>query len=154
MKLWQCPDTRSFRVLWALEELGLPYELHLLPFPPRAQASDYLTISPLGTIPAFRDGQTFMTESVASVQYLVNRHQPNPLAVPESNPVHGAWLNWLYFSDSTAAKAVLTKHAPTLTEPGPIEHARPMTLKALQQYMPTLTDELLAKIDADLALIK
>ena len=35
MKLWHCHDTRSFRPLWALEELGLPYELVLLPFPPR-----------------------------------------------------------------------------------------------------------------------
>ena len=32
IELWHCPDTRSFRPLWALEELGLPYELHLLAF--------------------------------------------------------------------------------------------------------------------------
>lgn len=33
IELWHCPDARSFRPLWALEELGLAYELHLLPFP-------------------------------------------------------------------------------------------------------------------------
>jgi hypothetical protein len=56
IELWHCADTRSFRVLWALEELGLPYTLHLLPFPPRARAPEYLQVNPLGTIPAFRNG--------------------------------------------------------------------------------------------------
>ena len=56
--------------------------------------------------------------------------------------------------DNAAAKAVLTKHAPMLTEGGQIDQARPMTIKSLQQYIPTLTDELLAKIDAELAQIK
>jgi glutathione S-transferase len=101
MELWHCPDTRSFRVLWTLEELGLPYELHLLPFPPRAQAPDYLAVNPLGTIPAFRDGETFMSESVAIVQYLASRYQPNPLFVQDSDPAYGAWLNWLYFGEAT-----------------------------------------------------
>jgi hypothetical protein len=49
--LWHCADTRSFRVLWTLEELSLPYRLHLLPFPPRARVPQYLAVNPLGTIP-------------------------------------------------------------------------------------------------------
>jgi len=101
IQLWHCPDSRSFRVLWALEELGLPYELHLLPFPPRARSPDYLKVNPLGTVPAFSDGQIFMTESVAIVQYLVSRHPPNPLLVPAAEPEYGAWLNWLYFGEAT-----------------------------------------------------
>lgn len=56
--------------------------------------------------------------------------------------------------DNAAAKAVLEKHAPMLTAGGQIDQARPMTIKSLQQYIPTLTDELLAKIDAELAQIK
>jgi len=101
MELWHCPDSRSFRVLWALEELGLPCELHLLPFPPRARAPEYLQVNPLGTIPAFRDGELFMTESVAIVQYLATRHQPNELVVPAADPAYGVWLNWLYFGEAT-----------------------------------------------------
>jgi hypothetical protein len=54
--------------------------------------------------------------------------------------------------DNPTARAVLSKHAPTLTEGGQIEQARPLTLKALQQYAPDLVpDTVLAKIDADLA---
>jgi glutathione S-transferase len=101
IELWHCPDARSFRVLWALEELGLPYELHLLPFPPRARAPEYMKVNPLGTIPAMRDGETFMTESAAIVQYLATRHGPSDLAVPLEDPAYGAWLNWLHFGEAT-----------------------------------------------------
>lgn len=101
IELWHCPDARSFRPLWALEELGLPYELHLLPFPPRVRQPEYLEVNPLGTIPAMRDGETFMTESAAIVQYLVSRYGPSDLAVPADDPAYGAWLNWLHFGEAT-----------------------------------------------------
>jgi glutathione S-transferase len=101
IELWHCPDTRSFRVLWALEELRIPYELHLLPFPPRARAPDYLQVNPLGTIPSIRDDDTFMTESAAIVQYLATRYAPNELLVPLNDSAYGAWLNWLHFGEAT-----------------------------------------------------
>ena len=62
MRLYHCADARSFRALWALEELGLPYELELLPFPPRVLKPDYLEVNPLGTIPFLVDGETRMTD--------------------------------------------------------------------------------------------
>jgi len=101
IELWHCPDARSFRPLWALEELGLKYELHLLPFPPRVREPSFLEINPLGTIPAMRDGETFMTESAAMVQYLATRHGPSDLAVAVDEPDYGAWLNWLHFGEAT-----------------------------------------------------
>jgi glutathione S-transferase len=122
IELWHCPDARSFRVLWALEELGLPYELNLLPFPPRARAPEYLEVNPLGTIPAFRDGETFMTESSAIVQYLAVRHAPNALFVSSEDPAYGAWLNWLYFGEATLTfPQTLVLRYRTL-EPGRAEH--------------------------------
>ena len=101
IELWHCPDARSFRPLWALEELGLPYELHLLPFPPRVRQPEYLEVNPLGTIPAMRDGPTFMTESAAIVQYLATRDGPSALSVEPGDPAYGAWLNWLHFGEAT-----------------------------------------------------
>ncbi|PZQ59993.1 MAG: glutathione S-transferase [Phenylobacterium zucineum] len=101
IELWHCPDARSFRPLWALEELGLEYRLHLLPFPPRVRQPDYLEVNPLGTIPALKDGRTFMSESAAIVQYLVTRHGPSDLTVPVDDPAYGAWLNWLHFGEAT-----------------------------------------------------
>lgn len=105
IELWHCPDARSFRPLWALEELGLDYRLHVLPFPPRLRAPEYLEVNPLGTIPALKDGETFMSESAAIVQYLVTRYGPSQdrgeLAVPVDDPAYGAWLNWLHFGEAT-----------------------------------------------------
>ena len=54
--LYHCVSARSFRPLWLLEELGLPYTLHMLPFPPRALARTYLEENPLGTVPLLVDG--------------------------------------------------------------------------------------------------
>jgi glutathione S-transferase len=101
IQLYHCPDARSFRALWALEELGVPYALHLLPFPPRVRAPEYLQVNPLGTIPALIDGETFMTESAAIVQYLATRHGDGALAVAQDEPAYGAWLNWLHFGEAT-----------------------------------------------------
>ncbi len=99
--LYHCTAARSFRPLWALEELGLPYDLKMLPFPPRALAREYLALNPLGTIPLLVDGDTRMTESAAVLQYLVTRYGPTPLAVGVDEPGYGAYLNWLHFGEAT-----------------------------------------------------
>ena len=101
IRLYHCADARSFRPLWALEELGLPYELKMLPFPPRAFAKDYLALNPLGTIPLLIDGETRMTESAAVLEYLVTRYGPTPLAVSVDESGYGAFLNWLHFGEAT-----------------------------------------------------
>lgn len=101
IELHHCADARSFRALWTLEEMGLPYRLHLLPFPPRLRAPEYLKVNPLGTIPYLEDGETRMSESAAIIQYLCTRHGPSPLAVGAGEADYGAWLNWLHFGEAT-----------------------------------------------------
>ena len=101
MRLWHCKDARSFRVLWTLEELGLPYDLTLLPFPPRRAEPLFLETNPLGTIPYFEDGTAKMTESAAICEYLAVRHGPTTLAVAPDDPDYGAWLNWLHHGEAT-----------------------------------------------------
>ena len=99
--LYHCEAARSFRPVCALEEMGLPYELKMLPFPPRALAKEYLGLNPLGTIPFMIDGDTRMTESSAIGHYLATRYGPTPLAVAPDEPEYGAFLNWLYFGEAT-----------------------------------------------------
>jgi glutathione S-transferase len=99
--LYHCAAARSFRPLWMLEELGLAYELKMLPFPPRVLAKDYLAINPLGTIPFMIDGETRMTESSAICHYLGTRYGPTPLVVALDEPAYGAYLNWLHFGEAT-----------------------------------------------------
>lgn len=99
--LHHCVSARSFRPLWLLEELGLPYSLRLLPFPPRVHARPFLADNPLGTVPLFVDDPVRLTESAAICQYLAARHSPGALDVPVADPVFGAYLNWLHMSDAT-----------------------------------------------------
>ena len=99
--LHHCVSARSFRPLWTLEELGAPYELRMLPFPPRVHARTYLQENPLGTIPLLVDGDTRMTESAAICQYLCARHAPTPLQVEAGEPDFGPWLNYLHFGEAT-----------------------------------------------------
>ena len=99
--LYHCDAARSFRPLWMLEELGLSYDLKMLPFPPRVLAKDYLAINPLGTIPFLIDGETRMTESSGICHYLGTKYGPTPLIVGLDEPAYGAFLNWMYFSDAT-----------------------------------------------------
>jgi glutathione S-transferase len=111
--LYHCANARSFRVLWTLEELSVPYTLNMLPFPPRVLAREYLKINPLGTVPAFFDGETRMTESVAICQFLVTRYGPTSLALAATEPDFAAYLNWLYFAEAglTVPQALVVRYA-------------------------------------------
>lgn len=84
-----------------LEELGLPYRLRALPFPPRVHARPFLEDNPLGTVPLLEDGATRMTESAAMCQYLAARHGAGRLDVAVDEPAYGSYLNWLHMSDAT-----------------------------------------------------
>ncbi|MET3134454.1 glutathione S-transferase [Oxalobacteraceae bacterium GrIS 1.11] len=99
--LYHCMSARSLRPLWMLEELALPYTLMMLPFPPRALARPFLEINPLGTVPAFADGATRMTESAAICHYLAARFSPGALNVEVDEPDFGAYLNFLHFGEAT-----------------------------------------------------
>ncbi len=99
--LFHCMSARSFRPLWMLEELGLPYELKMLSFPPRVLEKSYLEINPLGTVPALFDGDVRMTESAAMCQYLAARAGATTLDVLASEASYGAFLNYLHFGEAT-----------------------------------------------------
>jgi glutathione S-transferase len=52
--IYHVPDSRSLRVLWMLEEMGVKAEVKSLPFPPRRRQPEYLSLYPSGTVPANR----------------------------------------------------------------------------------------------------
>lgn len=101
MKLWHCEDARSLRALWALEEMGLDYELETLNFPPRFQHPEFKEMNPLGTVPYFADGETTMTESSGICLYLVEKYEQYEFGLKPDHPEYGDYLNWLFHSDAT-----------------------------------------------------
>lgn len=102
MKLYHCTGARSLRAVWMLEELGLDYELVVLPFPPRVFMKEYLAVNPLGTIPYLIDGEAHMTESSAICHYLGTTYGDGSLVVKPGEPGYAAYLNWMFYSDATA----------------------------------------------------
>ena len=99
--LHHCKGARSFRALWTLEEMELPYELKLMAFPPRAREPGYLDLNPLGTVPAFFDNGVLMTESAAICEYLAAKYGPTPLAVTPDEPGFAPYLNFLHMGEAT-----------------------------------------------------
>ena len=101
IKLYHCKNSRSVRPLWALEELGLSYELVVMPFPPRSEFEGYLDINPLGTVPTLEDGDKTLTESTGICQYLVEKYGPTDLEINKEEPEYADYVNWLFRSDAT-----------------------------------------------------
>jgi glutathione S-transferase len=101
IQLFHCMSARSFRPLWTLEELELPYSLVMLPFPPRLHARSFLEINPLGTVPALVNGKVRMTESVAMCQYLADHQGDQRLTVDPLSPDYAPYLDGLHFGEAT-----------------------------------------------------
>ena len=101
IKLYHCADARSFRALWALEELGLPYDLVMMPFPPRARVPGYKDLNPLGTVPVLFDGEHRLTESAAMGHYLGAKYGPTDLVVGPEETAFADYLNLLHMGEAT-----------------------------------------------------
>ena len=101
MKIYGTQNSRSVRPIWTAEEMGLEYELEMMPFPPRVFQKDYLEINMLGTVPYLIDGNTKMTESVAMCQYMVKRYGSTDLEVAPDEEDYPQYLNWLFHADAT-----------------------------------------------------
>ena len=118
IELYHCADARSFRALWALEELALPYTLTLMPFPPRARFEGYRDVNPLGTVPAcLIDGQ-LMTESAAIPHVLATRFGPSDLALAPDEPDYPSYMNFLMMGEATLTFPQTIHLRYTRLEPG------------------------------------
>ena len=118
IKIWGTEASRALRPIWTAEEMGLDYELTMMPFPPRVFMKEYLDVNMLGTIPYLIDGDVKMTESVAMSQYLVEKYGPTDLRVMPDEADYPAYLNWLYHSDATLTFPQTVVLRYKLQEPG------------------------------------
>lgn len=95
--LYHAPRTRSLRIVWLLEELGLPYELATVGFEPPARPFTQRT--PSGKFPTLADGEVLMFESGAIAEYLVERYGNGRLAPAIGAPGRAAYLQWMHFAE-------------------------------------------------------
>lgn len=112
IKVHHLADSRSQRVLWLLEELGLDYEIiryerdgRTLLAPPELKA-----IHPLGKSPIIEDGGVVVAETGAVVEYLLDTYDPEGLLRPERGSEAGRdYTYWLHYAEGSAMSPLLLK---------------------------------------------
>jgi glutathione S-transferase len=100
IKLYHAPMTRSIRIYWLLEELGIPYELSLVSFTPAKLP--FSQAVPWGKLPAIEDDGVTMFESGAILEYVLERYGNGRLAPKPGTPERAAFLQWVHFAEGTA----------------------------------------------------
>ncbi len=108
--LYHAPATRSSGTLRLLEEMGVPYRLHVLDLAKgEHKRPDYLAVNPMGKVPALRHGDTVVTEQGAIALHLGELFPETGLCPQPGDPLRGDLLRWLFFYGDCVEPAVLQK---------------------------------------------
>jgi len=100
-------EGRGFRVVWLLEEMGLPYRLRSVDLLAGVEKdAEYLAINPAGFIPAIQDGDATMVESIAIMEYLIARYGPTPLAPDPHDPSFPTYQQFLHLGEAGLAASM------------------------------------------------
>lgn len=104
-------NSRSQRILWLLEELGLPYEIRHYQRDKQTMLAppELLKVHPLGKSPVITEGDVTVAESGAIVEYLVGEHGGGRLMPPPGTPERRRYTYWLHFAEGTAMPPLLMK---------------------------------------------
>ena len=106
--IYHLETSRSERIVWLMEELGLEYKLEIFPREGTAAAPSPLkAIHPLGKAPLIRDGDTVLAESGAIVEYIVHRYGGGRLVPRPDDPAFARYLYWLHFAEGSLMSLML-----------------------------------------------
>ncbi len=104
--LFHAPGSRSVRIIWLLEELGLDYELEVLKRGEINQA--FIKASPFSKLPTIIDGEVVMSESVAIVQYILQNYGEGRLEPNHDSEAYAEYLQWLHFGESVLIDPIVS----------------------------------------------
>jgi len=151
-------NSRSQRVLWLLEELGLAYEVRryqrdakTMLAPPELRA-----VHPLGKSPVIQDGEVTLAESGAILEYLVGRHGNGRLIPAAATPERLRYTYWMHFAEGSAMPPLLLKLVFDRIEKGPMPFfvrpvARAIARRAKGTFVQPNIDRLLDFMESELA---
>lgn len=93
MKIYHAANTRSVRIVWLLEELGLPYEIESFKLGgAKMRSPEYLKVNPMGRVPTLEDGAVRLSESGAIVEYVLARHGKGRMVPEVASPEFPRYL--------------------------------------------------------------
>jgi glutathione S-transferase len=151
-------NSRSQRVLWLLEELGVPYEIKryqrdakTMLAPPELRA-----VHPLGKSPVIQDGAVTLAESGAILEYLVERHGAGRLAPAPGTPERLRYTYWMHFAEGSAMPPLLLKLVFDRIERAPMPFfarpvARAIARRAKEGFVQPNIDRNLDYMEGELA---
>lgn len=115
-------NSRSQRVLWLLEELGLSYEIKRYQRDPQTMLAPAALreVHPLGKSPVLTDGALTLAESGAIVEYLVERYGKGRLIPPAGTPERLRYTYWMHFAEGSAMPPLVMKLVFDRLEKGPM----------------------------------
>jgi glutathione S-transferase len=104
-------NSRSQRILWLLEELGLAYEIKKYQRDPKTMLAppDLRAVHPLGKSPVIQDGDTIVAESGAIIDYLVGRYGNGRLEPKPDTPERLRYTYFLHYAEGSAMPPLLLK---------------------------------------------
>jgi glutathione S-transferase len=118
LTLYHAAPSRSSVVLWMLEEIGEPYDIHLLSLKQGTNREpEYLAVNPMGKVPALRHGDIIITEVAAICTYLADAFPQAGLNIPLDDPRRGPYLKWLFFGPGVLESAIMDRAFPRREEP-------------------------------------
>lgn len=96
--------SRSLRVIWALEELGLEYHMRPVDLRKRMEDAEFMAINPAGFLPAMQDGDVAMVDSIAIIEYLIARYDSGGTLAPKpDDPRFPLYQQFLHIGESGLA---------------------------------------------------
>ncbi len=118
LKLHHAPNSRAGRIVWLLEELGLPYELNRMDFHPKDLKSDeHRARHPLGRVPVLEDDGISIYESGAIIEYVIARHTDGALKPAVDSPLFPEYLQWFHYCEGMVMPPVNTIVVQTILLP-------------------------------------
>ncbi|MCG8490198.1 MAG: glutathione S-transferase family protein [Sneathiellales bacterium] len=118
LTLHHAPGSRSARILWLLEEMGLEYQLNQMEFHPKdLKKPEHKERHPLGRVPVLDDGDVRLFESGAIAQYLMARHGDGSLAPNKEDPRYPEFLQWFHYTEGTMMPPINTIVTQTVLLP-------------------------------------
>ncbi|MCR5885806.1 glutathione S-transferase [Rhizobacter sp. J219] len=136
-------NSRSQRVLWLLEELGLPYEIKHYQRDAKTMLAppELVQVHPLGKSPVITDDGTTIAESGAIIEYLVERYGNGRLVPPAGSPEKLRWRYWMHFAEGSAMPPLLMKLVFTTIERTKMPFfVKPIAKAISQKVQGTLVD--------------